>query len=211
MPFAIGNIVRRSHTGAVMSGPDVLTLVPLLVSRRWNAMPLPGVTKIDACGEPGVLPARYIRPAFVHGATFCTVSTCASRIVRPPPVGSARYAYCSSSAVPQMSAPLPRTLKTPLLNVVVPAFATAPMSWCCHGYGTPPGCGAMVTCAADPVPMPASASSCANTSMIACVDGGPGFIHVHESSREVGTPGPEDWPASWHSQMGFHVDPLSSE
>jgi len=30
MPFAIGNIVRRSHTGAVMSGPDVLTLVAVV-------------------------------------------------------------------------------------------------------------------------------------------------------------------------------------
>src|SRR5690349_21632022 len=137
-------------------------------------MPLPGVTKIDACREPAFSESRNMTPAFVHGATLWTLSTCASRIVTVPRSGCARYAYWNSSAVPQMSAPLPLTENTPSANVVVPAFATAPMSWCCHGYGTPPGCGAMVTCTADPVPMAASASSCANTSMIACVDGGPG-------------------------------------
>jgi hypothetical protein len=64
-----------SHTGAVIAGPLVLTLVPPAAVRRWNAMPLPGVTKSDACRALASRPSRIITPAFVHGWTFCTLRT----------------------------------------------------------------------------------------------------------------------------------------
>ena len=50
--------------------PPVLKLVPLDVARDWNASPLPGVTNIEACGDPASSDSRIITPAFVHALTF---------------------------------------------------------------------------------------------------------------------------------------------
>ena len=45
------------------------------------------------------------------------------------------HTYWNASAVPQMSAPAPLMLNTPLLTLAPPATPTAPISWDVHGAG----------------------------------------------------------------------------
>jgi len=94
----------------------VLTLTPPAVNRRWNAIPLPGLTMSDACGLFAVRPARIITPALVQAFTFCTASTRAVASHDVESMVSVRpYTKWNASAVPQMSAPLAVTVKTPSL------------------------------------------------------------------------------------------------
>ena len=42
---------------------------------RWNARPLPGVTSMEACGDPGCSDSRIMMPALVQGFTLWTDET----------------------------------------------------------------------------------------------------------------------------------------
>ena len=58
---AVSRRVSRTQRGAPTFGPAVCVEEPLVVSRRWNAMPLAGVAKQEAC----LLPAAVIAAAEV--------------------------------------------------------------------------------------------------------------------------------------------------
>src|SRR5690242_2943399 len=79
-----------------------------------------------ACAAPGADDARIITPAF---AQRCVGSTEATRATSWPSPVRGLNAYCSASAVPQMSAPPPSSVKTPLDDDDArPATPTTPMS-----------------------------------------------------------------------------------
>src|SRR5436190_8887587 len=61
----------------------VLLLTPPLALRHCIAIPLPGVTNTDACGEPASVVARIMTPALVHTLTFCTLATRATMVPSP--------------------------------------------------------------------------------------------------------------------------------
>ena len=88
--------------------------------------------------------------------------------------------------MPQISAPLPFTVKTPLLNVALPAAPTAPMSPFCQGLGSdpPPPASWMENRPDRPNPSSPSAST-ACTSTFALSVTGPGLFQV----QEVAVPG----------------------
>src|SRR3954454_1111283 len=104
-------------------------------------MPLPGETNSDAWRALASRLSRIITPALVQTSTFCTEST---RVVISHQLGSVTdtvspvdvYAYWNASAVPQMSAPLPFTVKTPPLKDALPAAPTLPMSACDQPLGS---------------------------------------------------------------------------
>jgi hypothetical protein len=61
----------------------VLTEVPLVTSRRWNATPLAAETSISACVDPADSVSRIMTPAFDQLFTFCTLETRAWIVVSP--------------------------------------------------------------------------------------------------------------------------------
>src|SRR4029450_2436817 len=77
--------VRVSLTkyGAVPAPPDVLVDSPSVSTRRWNASPLPGLTRRKAWGERGVSASRIITPAFVQLATYCSLATRVTSVPSP--------------------------------------------------------------------------------------------------------------------------------
>src|SRR4051812_22003214 len=105
-----------------------------------NPFAAPGVVKIDTWRAPAPVPVRIMIPALVHWLTFSTLFTCAV-ITKLP--ASDEYMYWNSSAVPQMSAPLPRTVYVRPSNVLLPAAWTVPMS--ADGTGLEPEA-RMATC-----------------------------------------------------------------
>src|SRR5687768_5055969 len=125
-----------THAGGAPSGPAVCTESALSLTRRWNAKPFPGEPIIIACLDPGVSDARIMTPAFVHRSTYSRLCTRAT--IAPSPV-IVRYAKWNASAAPQMSAPDPLTVNTPLSYAVLPAAPTAPTSWAAQPAGSPAG------------------------------------------------------------------------
>src|SRR5437764_6456817 len=76
--------VSLTHRGAVAVLPAVLTLMPLVASRRWNAIPFAADTKIDAWADSAASVSRIMSPAFTQAATFWTEATRAT--IDPSPV-----------------------------------------------------------------------------------------------------------------------------
>jgi hypothetical protein len=76
--------VRRTQYGAVTAGPVVFDVVPPVATRRWNALPLPGVTRTKACVEFGASVSRIITPALAHELVFWRLATWAR--ISPSPV-----------------------------------------------------------------------------------------------------------------------------
>src|SRR5688572_7642488 len=67
--------VSFTHAGAVPLAAAPLVEAPPAVTRRWKTIPLPGLTSMNACGEPALSVSRIMTPAFVHASTFCTDAT----------------------------------------------------------------------------------------------------------------------------------------
>ncbi len=105
--------VTLSQRGGVPLAP-VFVVTPPAATRRWNATPLPGLTKIDACAELALSVFRIMTPDFVQALTF---SSCDTRTVNVPSPMSCWYANWNSSALPQMSAPAPRIVNTPVAEL----------------------------------------------------------------------------------------------
>src|SRR3954463_838002 len=126
-----------SHTGGPNAGPLTLAERPPSVWRYWNAVPLTvvGVAKNEPCRALSATPSRIIRPAFVHAFTLATEVTLAV-IVKSPLIDLC--AKLNSSALPQMSAPDPLTMKLWPSNPAEPAADTCPMSWSLHPGGSDP-------------------------------------------------------------------------
>src|SRR6476469_1238875 len=64
-----------NHRGGPEVLPAVLTLVPLVASRRWKATPLPADTRIVACFDPASRVSRIIRPPFDHALANVMLGT----------------------------------------------------------------------------------------------------------------------------------------
>jgi hypothetical protein len=54
--------------------------------RRWNVMPLAGVTNMAAYAELFIIVSRIITPALDHGSVFCTLVTLAMTSQSPEAV-----------------------------------------------------------------------------------------------------------------------------
>src|SRR6267143_5504927 len=89
---------------------------------------------MKACVEPAARDARIMTPALAHTFVFCTPVTRAT--ISPLPF-KGWYTKWKASAVFQMSAPAPRTVKTPEAKLADPAGVSEPTSVCCHGLGSP--------------------------------------------------------------------------
>src|SRR5690349_6057593 len=90
---------------------------------------------MDACAAPGVSASRIITPALVHELTFWTDATRAT--ISPSPVNDCD-ANWNASALPQMSAPDPLTVKVceAESKAVLPAGVTDPISPDVQGLGS---------------------------------------------------------------------------
>lgn len=53
------------------------------VVRRWNVIPLPGVTNMEAYAELFIIVSRIITPALDHASVFCTLVTLAMNSQSP--------------------------------------------------------------------------------------------------------------------------------
>src|SRR5262245_56449909 len=89
----------RTQYGALPEPPEVFGLAPPVEARRWNASPLPGLTNIDACFEPGASVSRIMTPALVQGSVLDSVATRAVTVPSPVIVRDANW---NSSAEFQM-------------------------------------------------------------------------------------------------------------
>jgi hypothetical protein len=117
--------VREIPRSEIAANPLWMVLSPV-PRRRWNA-PCAVETNMKACAEAGSSLLRIITRAFVHGCDPLMPVTRAT--ITPSPV-SERDRKSNASAEPQMSAPLPVTVKMPPY-LVEPASATAPTSISC--------------------------------------------------------------------------------
>src|SRR3954466_12422211 len=61
---------RTQYGAAKVVLPVVLTDVPLVVKRRWNAVPFAADSSMNACVDPGASDSRIITPAFTHTLVF---------------------------------------------------------------------------------------------------------------------------------------------
>src|SRR4051794_35864420 len=75
--------VSFTKYGAVPAGPLVLVETSAVLTRRWKASPLPGLTSINAWREPGSSDSRIITPAFVQFATKSSVATFVTIVPSP--------------------------------------------------------------------------------------------------------------------------------
>jgi hypothetical protein len=94
--------------GATAVPLPVLVLTHPVQLRDWNTKPFPGVRNTPAWAEFAPSVARIITPAFAQAFVFCWLATRAT--IAPSPV-SGWYMKLNPSAVPQMSAPAPFTVK----------------------------------------------------------------------------------------------------
>src|ERR1700676_3510795 len=115
----------RTQYGAATFGPWVLRLLAPVVARDWMTAPLPGVIATKALVEPAVRVSRNITPALAHALVLLWLTTRA--VIEPSPVRRSETNW-NASAVFQMSAPEPLTVKVLPLSVQEPAGVTAPTS-----------------------------------------------------------------------------------
>jgi hypothetical protein len=61
--------------GATTSTPEVVEVLPPVVTRRWKTMPLPGVSAVIACFELVPRVSRIMTPPLAHGLVFWMLDT----------------------------------------------------------------------------------------------------------------------------------------
>src|SRR5262245_8085718 len=86
------------------------------------------------CAAFAAVDARIMTPAFANVLVFWTPVTRATIVTSPLTACRAKWKL---SLEPHM-VPAPRSVKTPLANVALPATPVAPTSWFVHGLGRPP-------------------------------------------------------------------------
>src|SRR5437870_3042798 len=123
---------KRSQTGTDAVAPAMKTVLPPFALRLMNSTPPPGLTSRITCADPAVSAPRIITPAFARALVFWIDVTRAT--ISPLPDSGCDMKW-KASAVPQMSAPAPRTVKTPPDSDALPAIPTDPMSFEVHGDG----------------------------------------------------------------------------
>ena len=84
-----------------------------------------GRTSRITWADPAVSVSRHMTPAFAYVFVFCTAVARAT--IWPSPL-TGWLTKLNASAVPQMSAPDPLTVNTPLEKLALPAAPTAPTS-----------------------------------------------------------------------------------
>src|ERR1051326_6156170 len=103
--------------------PDVLTDVPLVERRRWNATPLAALTSIIAFFDPASSVSRIITPAFVQSPTCCTDATPATGPPRAPRGLPVRRPFRAPPPPPPPGAPPDPTYPMSCDNQVLPTCA----------------------------------------------------------------------------------------
>src|ERR1700749_3839252 len=93
--------------------------------RVMNSTPPLGVTSRMTCAELEVSDCRNITPAFAYWLLFCLLDTSATIV--PSPLRGCETNW-KASALPQMSAPEPLTVNTPLAYVALPDCPVDPTS-----------------------------------------------------------------------------------
>jgi hypothetical protein len=69
--YVLPDLSSRTQYGAVsVVVPVVLTDVPAVTRRRWNAVPFAADNSMNACVDPGATDSRIITPAFTHTFVF---------------------------------------------------------------------------------------------------------------------------------------------
>src|SRR5829696_5651619 len=84
--YAVMTLPKRtslSQYGAFGPLTDVLVLPPLVLVRRMNRKPPPGVTKTPACFDPAARLSRNMMPALASRSVFCKDATRTTMVASP--------------------------------------------------------------------------------------------------------------------------------